>query len=139
MHVAAGVLSGFVSYRQRQLEAELRAAGVTDERVIAAVLTVPHELFVGRDGDKPVPGPCIVAARLDALRLRPIDRVLEIGTGSGYVTAILSLLVSRVVAVHMIPGRAEAARERLAAYGYARIHIVEMLPDPTQFDHVICD
>lgn len=114
----------FVSPRRSRLEQLLRGSGVTDPRVIGAILAVPRELFVfGRPDEQSVPQPCALALQLEQLHLRPTDRVLQVGTGSGYPAAVLSQLVSEVVSVDPDPDIADAARERLATYGYARITV----------------
>src|SRR5438876_1029415 len=103
---------------------QIEGRGVRDARVLVALSTVPRHLFVPgawrnracEDGPLPIgegqtiSQPYIVAYMTEALRLRPDDRVLEIGTGSGYQTAILASLVSRVYTIEIRPGIAEAAR-----------------------------
>lgn len=102
--------------RKEMVKRQIEARGITDARVIAAMLTVPRHLFVSdalRDqayGDFPLPigeqqtisQPFIVAEMTQALGLCPSDRVLEIGTGSGYQAAVLSQLVYRVYTIERL-------------------------------------
>ncbi len=111
-------------------EWQLRERGITDERVLAAFAAVPREDFVPEDmraqacDDTALPigygqtisQPYIVAFMTQALRLRASDRVLEIGTGSGYQAAILSRLAATVYTMEIIPFLAAAARRRLGSY-----------------------
>ena len=114
---------------------QIRARGVKDERVLSAMETVRREAFVPvayRDqayADHPLPighgqtisQPYIVALMTECLRLRPEDRVLEIGTGSGYQTAILAELAKEVYTVETLKAIQRQARQRLASLGYANI------------------
>ncbi|MBM3949624.1 MAG: protein-L-isoaspartate(D-aspartate) O-methyltransferase [SAR202 cluster bacterium] len=109
-----------------------------DEKVVEAMECVPREEFVPegmREGayeDMPLPigegqtisQPFIVAMMVSALEVRAADVVLEVGTGSGYQAAILSLLAKRVVSVERLPDLAEAARERLRRLGYANVEVM---------------
>jgi protein-L-isoaspartate(D-aspartate) O-methyltransferase len=111
------------------VERQLRRRGIDDERVLAAMASVPRELFVedrlGRRayadsalpiGDQQtISQPWIVAAICQALALRGDERVLEIGTGSGYSTAVLAQLAAEVISIERFPGLADEAQDRLAA------------------------
>ncbi len=111
---------------------------ISDERVIQAMTRVPREVFVPENSrhlsyeDMPLPigegqtisQPYIVALMLEALELRRSDKVLELGTGSGYQAAILAELVSKVISVERIPLLADTARERLASLGYSNVDVV---------------
>ncbi len=115
---------------------ELRGQGIRDERVLAALGRVPRHRFVPPHlvphayEDRPLPigsgqtisQPYIVALSTEALALGPGDRVLEIGTGSGYQTAILAELAGEVHTVERLPELSAGARERLAALGYRNVH-----------------
>jgi protein-L-isoaspartate(D-aspartate) O-methyltransferase len=106
----------------------LRQGGVRDERVLAAMATVPRELFVGdaQQGDayadramgighgQTISQPLMVALLVQALELRPGDRVLDVGTGSGYQAAVIAACATRVISIERIPELAEQARARLA-------------------------
>lgn len=130
--------SGFSASRQRMVESQLRVRGVIDERVLGAMSRVPREAFVPehyRDKsyeDHPLPigegqtisQPYIVALMLAALDLAPSDNVLEVGTGSGYVTALLAELTARVFSVERHSALAEPARELLAGMGYSKVKVI---------------
>src|SRR5271165_2447632 len=118
--------------RARMVEEQLRSRGIRDPRVLAAMGKVPREEFIsGEDfrdayGDHPLPigagqtvsQPYIVAAMVEALELRPADRVLEVGTGTGYEAAILAELVAEVWTIERHPELSDKAREILARLGY---------------------
>jgi protein-L-isoaspartate(D-aspartate) O-methyltransferase len=111
--------------------------GLRSPRVLAAMESVPRHLFVPPDligrayADEALPSsdgqtisqPYIVAATTDALDLQGHERVLEVGAGTGYQAAVLSLLAREVVALEAIAALAEAARERLAKLGYRNVRI----------------
>ena len=111
--------------------------GLRSPRVLAAMESVPRHLFVPPDligrayADEALPSsdgqtisqPYIVAATTDALDLQGHERVLEVGAGTGYQAAVLSLLAREVVALEAIAALAEAARERLAKLGYLNVRI----------------
>lgn len=146
----------FASLRARMVDAQLRARGVKDERVLAAMARVPRHEFAPeryRDqayDDHPLPivegqtisQPYIVALMLEALELRPDDRVLEIGTGSGYVTALLAELVTQVFSVERYAGLADAARHLLARMGYTNVKVLagdgtQGLPEAAPYNAII--
>ncbi|MBC7262760.1 MAG: protein-L-isoaspartate(D-aspartate) O-methyltransferase [Chloroflexi bacterium] len=115
---------------------QIKVRGVADERVLAAMRAVPRHEFVPpeqRDSayaDHPLPigygqtisQPYIVALMSELLRLEPGDRVLEIGTGSGYQAAILAELTDQVYSIEIIPELATRASETLKRLGYTCIH-----------------
>ena len=110
---------------------QLRSRGIADERVLRAMGTIPRESFVSdtqrgtayADEALPIPAgqtisqPYMVARMTELLAPRPGDRVLEIGTGSGYQTAILAILGAAIVSIERQPELAVTARERLARLG----------------------
>ncbi len=114
------------------VQTQLRARGIADERVLAAMARLPRERFVPEerraiayaDEALPIPAgqtisqPWIVARMTELLAPRVGDRVLDIGTGSGYQAAILALLGARVVSIERQPVLAESARARLAELGF---------------------
>jgi protein-L-isoaspartate(D-aspartate) O-methyltransferase len=114
------------------VEEQLVRRGITDERVLGAMRRVPRHRFVEealRDrayGDHPLPigenqtisQPYIVAAMTQLLQLGGAEKVLEVGTGSGYQTAILAELARRVCSVERLPGLAMRARRTLEDLGY---------------------
>jgi len=123
-------------HRQMVLE-QLKLRGITDERVLTAFLKVPRHEFVPPEGrseayaDHPVPigggqtisQPYIVALTLEALRLQGHERVLEVGTGSGYQLALLAELALEAYSVERIPELAHQAMRRLEAMGAHNLHV----------------
>lgn len=115
---------------------QIAARGISDPRVLAVMRDVPRERFVPPDylgeayADHPLPigdgqtisQPYMVALMLECLRLRGHERVLEIGTGSGYQTALLAELCAEVYTIERIAALAEAARDRLSEMGCANVH-----------------
>jgi len=141
---------------RRELLAELRALGIRDERVLSAMERVPRHLFVPPElvpyayEDRPLPigagqtisQPYIVALSTQALELSPQDRVLEIGTGSGYQAAVLAELAGEVYTVERLPELSQAARERLERLGYRNLHFrvgdgTKGWPDEAPFDAIL--
>jgi protein-L-isoaspartate(D-aspartate) O-methyltransferase len=124
--------------RQQMVERQLRVRGVVDERVLSAMSRVPRHLFAPESSraqayeDHPLPipegqtisQPYIVALMLEALTLSPTDKVLEIGTGSGYVTALLSEMVAQVVSIERHAPLADSARSLLAELGHNNVRVV---------------
>ncbi len=124
--------------RARMVEEQLRSRGIRDPRLLAAMGKVPREAFIPSDdlrnayGDHPLPigagqtvsQPYIVAAMVEALELCPVDRVLEVGTGTGYQAAILGELAAEVWTIERHEELAMKAREILARLGYANVHVV---------------
>jgi protein-L-isoaspartate(D-aspartate) O-methyltransferase len=123
--------------RHAMVETQLRGRDIVDERVLEAMETVPRELFVG-DGDarlayadaalpigsgQTISQPYMVARICEALSLRGDERVLDVGTGSGYQAAVLAELVEEVFTIERLPELAETARARLAAAGYERVQV----------------
>jgi protein-L-isoaspartate(D-aspartate) O-methyltransferase len=112
---------------------QLVARGIADQRVLDAFRAVPREEFVGEamtplayrdralpiDADQTISQPYVVALMLEALELRGIERALDVGTGSGYAAALLSLLAAEVHSIERIPSLAADARRRLDRLGYA--------------------
>jgi protein-L-isoaspartate(D-aspartate) O-methyltransferase len=127
----------FADRRARMVERQLRRRGITDERVLEAMAVVPRELFVPpderrrayRDGalriaeGQTISQPWIVACMAELLELGGDERVLEIGTGSGYAAAVLSRLCREVVTVERFATLADEARVRLAELGYRNVEV----------------
>jgi protein-L-isoaspartate(D-aspartate) O-methyltransferase len=115
--------------RTAMVEGQLRARGIADERVLAAMAAVPREAFLPEsradlayvDAALPIAGgqtisqPYIVGRMTELLAAEPGDRILEIGTGSGYQAAILAAMGCQVVSIERLPELADAARRRLEA------------------------
>ncbi len=148
--------SEFAAQRQRMVERQLKGRGIKDERVLAAMGKVPREEFVppeSRDAsyeDGPLPigydqtisQPYIVALMTEQLRLKSSDRVLEIGTGSGYQAAILAELVSEIYSVEIVEPLAKDAEATLQRLGYKNVHVkvgdgYKGWPEAAPFDAII--
>lgn len=123
--------------RRTMIETQIRKRGVSSPRVLEAMAAVPRHEFVpdrfrgDAYADKPLPigegqtisQPFMVAAMTEALELTGSERVLEIGTGSGYQAAVLSMLAREVITVESNTSLALAAQERLTNLGYANVHV----------------
>jgi protein-L-isoaspartate(D-aspartate) O-methyltransferase len=135
---------------------QLHARGISDPRVLDAMLRVPRHEFVPDSlrgqayEDHPLPigdnqtisQPYVVAVMLEALQLTPTDTVLEIGTGSGYVTALLAELAAKVFSIERHPTLAENARTVLSNLNYTNIQVVTGdgtlgLPAHAPFDAIL--
>jgi protein-L-isoaspartate(D-aspartate) O-methyltransferase len=128
----------FAAEREAMVERQLRRRGIIDERVLEAMNAVPRERFVPEPerrrayNDSALPigqgqtisQPWIVAAICQALELSGEERVLEIGTGSGYSACVLARLCAEVVTIERIPELAEGARELLRELGAANLEVV---------------
>jgi protein-L-isoaspartate(D-aspartate) O-methyltransferase len=118
------------------LAAFLRRMGIRDERVLAAVAQIPRERFVPEElrdeaeADRPLPigrgqtisQPYVVAYMTEQLRLTGVERVLEVGTGSGYQTALLAYLAEEVFSIEIVEELSERARCVLEELGLANVH-----------------
>ncbi len=142
--------------RKRMVQTQIRSRGVRDEIVLAAMSKVPRHLFVPEayqplayaDGPLPIgqgqtiSQPYIVAFMTEALGLSPEDRVLEVGTGSGYQAAVLAEVVREVYTIEIIPELGNSAKERLERLGYrnANVRIGDGYlgwPEKAPFDAII--
>jgi len=120
------------------VEEQLRERGITDQRVLMAMATVPRHLFVPKESrtlayeDRPlsigqgqtISQPYIVALMLQALQLTGNEKALEVGTGSGYQAAMLGKLVDHVYTVEIIPQLAESARALLTYLQCGNVEVV---------------
>jgi protein-L-isoaspartate(D-aspartate) O-methyltransferase len=127
----------FAAERERMVKEQIVMRGVNEERVLAAVRKVPREEFVPEQfraasyADQPLPigydqtisQPFIVAFMTEQLRPRETDRVLEIGTGSGYQAAILAELVAEVYSIEILEPLAKTAEATLQRLGYKNVHV----------------
>jgi protein-L-isoaspartate(D-aspartate) O-methyltransferase len=146
----------FATERFSMVENQLRQRGIRDERLLAAMGRVPRHEFVSRQNwneayaDHPIPiaekqttsQPYMIAAMVQAAQIKPEDRVLEIGAGSGYQTALLAELASQVFAVERYASLAETAQKTLERLGYRNAKIVTGdgsmgLPEAAPFDAII--
>jgi protein-L-isoaspartate(D-aspartate) O-methyltransferase len=135
---------------------QLEARGIVDQRVLDAMARVPRDAFVGESDRKrayldmplrigygqTISQPYMVAIICQTAEVKEGDRVLDIGTGSGYQAAVLAELGGQVHTVERIPELAEQARERLAAAGYgaAQVHVGDGslgLPEHAPFDAIV--
>src|SRR5918998_1639013 len=142
--------------RERMVERQLRRREITDERVLGAMATVPREEFVPdemrrhayRDGalridsGQTISQPWIVAKMAELLELEGPERVLEVGTGSGYAAAVLSRLCSHVVTVERHESLARRSRELLAELGLRNVEVrvgdgAAGVPDRAPFDGIV--
>ena len=128
----------FAAERSTMVERQLRQRGIRDERVLAAMNKVPRHEFVSPQNwgeayaDRPVAipeqqttsQPYMIAAMIQAAQIKAEDRVLEIGAGSGYQTALLAELASQVFAVERHASLAEAARNTLERLGYRNARVI---------------
>ena len=124
--------------RRLQLQRQLRRKGIRDERVLAAMATVPRERFVAAADahrayadsalpigfEQTISQPYMVAATCELLGLSGDEDVLEVGTGSGYAAAVLAELARSVASIERVPELAARARGTLAATGYDRVEVV---------------
>lgn len=141
--------------RHQMVEEQLRNRGIRDQRVLAAMEQVPRHEFVGPEyeeqayDDHPVPigsgqtisQPYIVAAMLESLELKGEDVALDIGTGSGYQAALLSVLTARVYTVERHEQLADEARRRLERMNYRNVMVFmgdgsQGLPQHAPFDAI---
>src|ERR687884_1761675 len=135
--MAADASATFDRERTRMVDDQLARRGITDARVLAAMRRVPRHLFVTealRDrayGDHPLPigeeqtisQPYIVGLMSSLLRLTGQEKVLEVGTGSGYQTAVLGALARRVCSIERLPRLADRARATLEALGVDNVWV----------------
>ncbi len=138
------------------IERQLCGRGITSQKIINAFKKVPREFFVPDvlknlvDNDAPIPigygqttsQPYIIALMISYLELEGNEKVLEIGTGSGYQTAILSHLAKEVYSIEIIPELAEVAKERIKKLSLENVHIFtgdgsKGLPEYAPFDAII--
>ena len=127
----------FEQARRQMVEEQIGARGVTDSRVLEAMLRVPRHEYVPLEdrasaySDTPLPiglaqtisQPYIVALMTELIQPEPDDRLLEIGTGSGYQAAVAAELVSEVYSIEIIPELARAAAERLERLGVSNVFV----------------
>jgi protein-L-isoaspartate(D-aspartate) O-methyltransferase len=142
--------------RERMVATQLQGRGIRDENVLAAMARVPRHEFVPDEfrsqayDDHPIPigqsqtisQPYIVAIMLEYLALQPSHKVLEVGTGSGYQTALLAEIAARVYSIERQASLAESAKETLVRLGYFNVVVVtgdgtEGLPEASPFDAII--
>jgi protein-L-isoaspartate(D-aspartate) O-methyltransferase len=146
----------FAVQRKRMVDQQLQPRGIKDERVLAAMAKVQREEFVPADQradayeDGPLPigfdqtisQPYIVAFMTEQLRLKPSDRLLEIGSGSGYQAAVLAELLADVYTIEIVEPLAKTAQATLQRLGYKNVHLkvgdgYQGWPEEAPFDGII--
>jgi len=142
--------------RRQMVDAQIRARDIRSEAVLQAMTRVPRHLFVPQAlrayayEDRPLPigqgqtisQPYIVGYMTDVLQLEPSHNVLEIGTGSGYQSAVLAHIVRQVYSIEIVPELAEAARRALADSGFHNVDVrtgdgYRGWPEHAPFDRII--
>jgi protein-L-isoaspartate(D-aspartate) O-methyltransferase len=127
----------YMQKRQDMVDKDIKGRGVKDKKVLEVMGKIPRHLFVDEDlrdrayADYPLPigegqtisQPYVVALMTEALRLKPTDRVLEIGTGSGYQAAVLSEIVKEVFTIEIRKNLADTASKRLKYLGYNNVKV----------------
>ena len=150
------ILTDSEAEREAMVERQLRRRGITEQRILDAFLEVPREAFVGPGythlayDDHPLPieagqtisQPFIVALMIQAAGVKPGDKVLEVGAGSGYAAAVISRIAAQVIGIERQHDLVEVARERLATIGYDNVAIVEGdgtkgWPDQAPYDAIL--
>lgn len=149
-------MSDYASARNRMVDAHIARRGIRDRAVLDAMRTVPREVFVDHgmeafaydDSPLPIGGhqtisqPYIVALMIEAAELKPGDRVLEVGAGSGYAAAVMSRIAQRVVAIERLAPLASEAQRRFDTLGYDNIELhvgdgSRGWPDAAPFDAIL--
>jgi len=127
----------YTTLREQMVQTQISERGIKDKRVLQAMRKVPRHEFMPQDVrylayedravsigyDQTISQPYIVALMTEAVRVKPKDRVLEIGTGSGYQAAVLSLLAKEIYTIEIIPELAKRAEKDLKRLGYKNVHI----------------
>jgi protein-L-isoaspartate(D-aspartate) O-methyltransferase len=149
-------MKDFAELRKLMVETQLKPRGIKDKRVLNAMGTVERHLFVGEllkshayddsalsiGEGQTISQPYMVAAMTELLELKGDEKVLEVGTGSGYQSAILSMLCAEVFTIERIVPLAEKAEETFKALGYKNIRLIRSdgtlgLPEHAPFDGII--
>jgi protein-L-isoaspartate(D-aspartate) O-methyltransferase len=142
--------------REAMVERQLKRRGITEAEILEAFRAVPREAFIAPEyahlayGDHPLPieagqtisQPYIVALMIEAAAIKRGDKVLEVGSGSGYAAAVISRIASEVIGIERQHELVEVSRERLRRLGYSNVKIVEGdgtkgCPDDAPFDAIL--
>jgi protein-L-isoaspartate(D-aspartate) O-methyltransferase len=132
-------MTDYAAEREAMVERHLKRRGIKETAIQDAFLAVPRECFVGPEfehmayGDHPLPieagqtisQPYIVALMIQAAEIKPGDKVLEVGAGSGYAAAVISRIAGRVIAIERQHELVDIARDRVQRLGYYNVEIVE--------------
>jgi protein-L-isoaspartate(D-aspartate) O-methyltransferase len=149
-------MTDFAELRERMIERQIAARGIRDPLLLDAFRQVPREEFVSSDygrqvyGDHPLPieagqtisQPYIVALMIEAAGIKPGEKVLEVGAGSGYAAAVISRIADAVIAIERKAELAAVAKERMERLGYLNVTIVEGdgsrgCPDHAPYDAIL--
>lgn len=142
--------------REKMVSQQIEARGVEDKKVLEAMRTVPRHLFVPESRreeayeDYPIPigegqtisQPYIVAVMSEAMKLKGKEKVLEVGTGSGYQAAVLSMLCKKVYSIEIVSELAARSKKLLGKLGYKNVKVIEGdgyegLPEKAPFDAIM--
>ena len=132
-------MTSYAAEREAMVERQLRRRGITEQDILDAFLAVPREHFISEKyahlayGDHPLPieanqtisQPYIVALMIQAAEIKPGDKVLEVGAGSGYAAAVISRIAGEVIGIERQHDLVEVAVERLSRLGYDNVRIIE--------------
>jgi protein-L-isoaspartate(D-aspartate) O-methyltransferase len=149
-------LTDFSREREAMVERQLKRRGIGEKHILDAFREVPREAFISDEyahlayGDHPLPieagqtisQPYIVALTIQAAAIKPGDRVLEVGAGSGYAAAVISRIASKVIGIERQHDLVAVARERMQRLGYDNVEIIEGdgtrgCPEHAPFDAIV--
>jgi protein-L-isoaspartate(D-aspartate) O-methyltransferase len=149
-------MTDYTAEREAMVDRHLRRRGIKEKHILDAFLAVPREEFVSAEyehlayGDHPLPieagqtisQPYIVGLTIQAAGIKPGDKVLEVGAGSGYAAAVISRIAGEVIGIERQHDLVEVARERLQRLGYDNVTIVEGdgtkgCPEHAPFDAIV--
>ena len=152
----AETLTNYAAEREAMVERQIESRGITDPKILEAFRAVPREAFISEEyaalayGDPPLPieagqtisQPYIVALMIKAAEIKPGDKVLEVGAGSGYAAAVISRIAGKVVAIERQRELVKIAQQRIARLGYDNVKIVEGdgtrgCPEEAPFDAIL--
>jgi protein-L-isoaspartate(D-aspartate) O-methyltransferase len=152
----ADTLTDFAAEREAMVERQIESRGITDPKILEAFRAVPREAFIAEEyadlayGDHPLPieagqtisQPYIVALMIKAAEIKPGDKVLEVGAGSGYAAAVISRIAGKVLAIERQSELVKVAQGRVARLGYHNVEIVEGdgtrgCPEEAPFDAIL--
>ena len=132
-------MTNYAAEREAMVERQLRRRGISEQDILDAFIAVPREQFISEKyahlayGDHPLPieanqtisQPYIVALMIQAAAIKPGDKVLEVGAGSGYAAAVISRIAGKVIGIERQHDLVDVATERLRRLGYDNVEIVE--------------
>jgi protein-L-isoaspartate(D-aspartate) O-methyltransferase len=152
----AETLTNYAAEREAMVERQIESRGITDPKILEAFRAVPREAFISEEyadlayGDHPLPieagqtisQPYIVALMIKAAEIKPGDKVLEVGAGSGYAAAVISRIAGKVMAIERQSELVKVATERMRRLGYDNVEIVEGdgtrgCPEEAPFDAIL--